>query len=294
MEASKFIKVAIPECIIKTSAIFLNSLGIYLLSQVRNTRTNQNMILMNLSSAEILLCLLSTTKDIIRMVRISGKEDSPGQRIFRALSYGFIFTYYLLMISVTLDRLLMSVLSIKYRIIMTTLKIKIILAVSWITGQALGLRLCFLTQIEQQNVLNIFISPILSGVFILSASITYSYIFYKLNNRKRYLHKNTRGNSAKKANQVSQQRDDLKKFYSVTGLIILSFTILVAIPSTLKNFLIYPNYKDPYQTLEYLISTALHYANYAADPCIYIFLQPSIRRLLKNKVTFCGNNQDNT
>ena len=93
MEDSELVEITTLDYVIKTVAIFLNSVGIYLLSQIQNTRTNQNMILMNLSSAEILLCFFSTVKDVLSMTGVSDKDDDPGQKIFRAISFGFIFTY---------------------------------------------------------------------------------------------------------------------------------------------------------------------------------------------------------
>ena len=94
---------------------------------------------MNLSSASILLCFLSLTNGVFSMVEMYDKEANLGPNIHFGASHGFVVTYYLSMISLTSDRLLMSILSIKYRMIMTTRKTKMILMMPWIIGQAFGL-----------------------------------------------------------------------------------------------------------------------------------------------------------
>ena len=190
------------------------------------------------------------------------------------------------MISLTLDRLLMSILSIKYQITVTKRKTKITLAVSWMTGNIFGVILYFLKPEQETYVLKTCFFPTSNMSFIITALITYSYILYQLINRKRRLNTNSKGSSKTDGDKTPKRRNNLAKFYFVTGFIVLSFTFLIAIPSTVK-LIHYQNY------LHRRISITLHFVNYAVDPCIYIFLQPSVRKLLKSKVTMCWDNSNN-
>ena len=278
MENSKLVSdtITISECIVIVFAISLNSVGIYLLCQIRNTRTNQNVILMNLSSAEILLCLIKMIDKLFSLLRIS-----YDMKIIKTVQLCFYLTYYLLMILMTLDRLFVSVSPIKYQVIMTQRKTKMVLTSSWIAGLIFGLLVYSLRPLDILYLFATVLMPVLNGSFFVAALTTYSYILHKLLDRRTLINKNSRENSSNNPTKNSRQHKELAKFYYVAGLILLTYIILVGIPSSVKLFVYYPDMNS----FGYRMLTAPYYVNCIADPCIYIFLQPTVRKLLKNKIT---------
>ena len=240
---------------------------------------------MNLSSAEILICIIGLAPKFLSLLGIS-----DNMKIIKTVPTGLYITYYLLMILITLERLFVSVFPIKYHTIMTQRKTKIILTSSWITGLIFGLAFYHLRPLEIQYLFTTIFWPVLNGSFVVTALITYSYILHKLFNRQTLIHKNSRENSPNNPIQDSRQQKVFVKFYCVAGLIMLTFVILVGIPSSIKRLVYYPDHKS----IEYRILYAIYHVNYVADPCIYIFLQPAVRKLLKNRITMCTKNLNNT
>ena len=143
------------------------------------------------------------------------------------------------------------------------------------TGEISGAIFYFLTPEQEKFVVKKLTLPIFNICFMITALITYSYILYKLIHRKKRLHTNSGRNSTTDDDKDPKRRNDLAKVYFVAGLIVLNFDFLIAIPSFVN--LIY------YNKLINRISVTLWYTNYAVDPCIYIFMQSSVRKLLKKQ-----------
>ena len=103
-------------------AIILHSLGIYLLSQIKETTTNQNIILMHLSVIEMLSSSYVIVYNCSGLVGLEMNENlTLSMYLFAEGTY---ITFYLIMILLTTDRLAMSLLLLKYQVIMTRLRIK--------------------------------------------------------------------------------------------------------------------------------------------------------------------------
>ena len=114
------------------SAIILHSLGIYLLSQIKETTTNQNIILMHLSVIEMLSSSYVIVYNCSGLVGLEMNENlTLSMYLFAEGTY---ITFYLIMILLTTDRLAMSLLLLKYQVIMTRLRIKTALVLTWVIG----------------------------------------------------------------------------------------------------------------------------------------------------------------
>ena len=248
--------------IILTLGLLLHFLGLYLLSHFRQTRTHQNVILMNLGFAEI---IMSATGIAEFSYEISEKIIS---RPALLLSQGSVITFYLVMITLTLDRLFMILLSIRYNIVVTRKKMRVVLMFCWLIGFIGGAMLSISN--SYQDVLN----GSLNGIFLVLAVTTYAIIFGKAISGEKQLSESISVNST----SYKRQDNHLSKFYCMAGLIIATFIIFVTIPIGFKVFYPYP---------EHLVSriiSNLWYVDVLLDPCIYIFLQRPVRTLLKKKL----------
>ena len=179
MENSEYIGITVLQCTTTALAILLNSLGKYLLSRIRNTRTSQNIIpMINLSFAEILMSITGIVQSLFGFLR--NIEINKGiQKIIKAIPGGLLFTYYLLMISMTSNRLFVSVFPIKYQIIMAQRKAKIALALSWVAGLTFALIAISLPTTVLLYLFATIILPMFNGLFIFIALITYFFILYR-------------------------------------------------------------------------------------------------------------------
>ena len=254
-------------------SVMLNSLGLYLLSQIKEQRTYQNTILKNLSFAEIFMSIVGA---IYFIKSITGKRDGMERFVWsieRAGS-GVYLTYYLIMISIALDRLAMSILTIKYQTIITHRKIVIILACCWITCPCFSLMFYFLRSTEHE-----IMYPILDFSFIAFTISTYTYILHKLIKRKNIFHRDQAEISRQLNRRENAKRyNDLSRFYLMSGLIILTFIVLVAATNILRNYVFASNQQA------HVVLHAVRMLNYVFDPCIYIFFQKPVRNLLKRRL----------
>ena len=158
-----------------------------------------------------------------------------------------------------------------------------VLTTSWTTGLIFGLAAYSLRSLDIKHLFTTIILLVLNASFFVTAVTTYSYIFHKLFNRRTLSHKNSRENSLNNPPQNSRRHKLFGKFYFEAGFIMLSSIIFGVIPSSVKYLVYYP---DIY-SFEYHILSATYFVNYVAHPCIYIFLEPLVRKLLKNKITMC-------
>ena len=244
-------------------AIILHSLGIYLLSQIKETITNQNIILMHLSVIEMIF-----SSGVIGY-NCSGLSELELNENFSLSVYQFAegtyVIFYLIMILLTTDRLAMSLLLLKYQVIMTRTRMKIALVLTWVIGIISGGLFIILSSRWIGTSIHIF----LQGNFLILTVATYISILCKIHKRKKLLRTNPNSHN----NSHSQ-------FYLVTCLTISSFTLFVGLPDICRLSINKFDIKSFNDNVLQLIWSV----NNIADPCIYIFLQESIRNLLKEKL----------
>ena len=255
-------------------ALIFNSVGVYLLLHVKKRRTHQNVILINLSVAEIFISVISL---IFHALVVDGFENHLSfWSICFIIGNGVFLAYYLIMMVITLDRLAMSILTMRYRIILTHSKILLILACCWISGFGYSLLVYFLN--IQNSGLKIMEFTTNWGFLVIAIS-TYAFILCKLIRRRRHLHQDQNESpQVENFSRKSKQQSDLNKFYFTSGLIILSFVISVNIPNVIREFSSQSVYVIP-------VINVIRYLNFVVDPCIYTFLQKDVRNLLKQKLS---------
>ena len=241
-------------------AIILHSLGIYLLSEIKKTRTNQNIILMHLSVME----MICSSCVIVYNCSLLGGLDITENFILPAYLFaeGTYVTFYLIMIVLTTDRLAMSLFLLRYQVIMTRTRIKIVLALCWVLGVISG----GLFVILSSRWIGLSTHIFLQGYFLILSVATYISILRKIHKRRKLLRTNPNSHDSSHS-----------QFYLVTCLIISSFILFVEIPDLYRLSI---NEFD-IKSFKFSVLQLIWSVNNIADPCIYIFLQESARNLLK-------------
>ena len=101
--------------------IILHVFGIYLLRKVQRRNNNHNILITNLSIIEISLMLWFTTS---RILQYYDKGFYIGIAISLAFYSWTSFAFYLSMIFISFDRLLCSILHVKYNYYVTSKRVK--------------------------------------------------------------------------------------------------------------------------------------------------------------------------
>ena len=284
MEASALLPLSVITFVLIAVALTLNSAGIYLLSQIKKRRTHQNLILKNLSLVEILLSILPL---IVYPLKIYSWEETHDLafRIFYTTGTGVGMTYYLTMITLTLDRLAMCVLTIRYKIILTHRRMVIVLISQWIIGLAFSLLLLFFSpNIRSSEIVQL---PF-DFTFLAITMSTYFTIFRNFMKSKKDLH----GKNMHQENNARSSDQDRHafKFCFTSGLIILSFLVLVAVPN-IVYLMVFGSKSIDVIDNHMLVYILIRQLNNVLDPCIYIFFQRDVRSLLKSKIKIGKNDR---
>ena len=249
---------------IKALASLLHVLGVYLLRQIKGTRTNQNIILINMSLLEI----LSSTSGIaflsVLISRASNNHDIV--EMFRMFSRGFCPAFYFIMFVLTFDRLAMSLSPLKYQATMTVKKLKTALMLCWFIGAAAGV----VFAIVRSGKLIDYINATLSVLFLLLIIIAYAIILCKIIRQRQLFARNVSHGA------IHGKSLHLSKMYYVSGLIIFTYAFFIAVPNLFLIF--YPVLSESH------IAIMLWALNDISDPCLYIFLQKPVRTIFKTRM----------
>ena len=138
MADKKLIAIDVVGIIVLCLAVLLNTLGIFLLLKT-SSRTYQRVILINLSSAEILLSIREMLHWILRLTGYP--ENSRILQIGRIIDAGIYGTYCLTLTSLTTDRLRWP---LKYQLHRSKKRMKVVLCIFWMMGSLSCLPLIFL------------------------------------------------------------------------------------------------------------------------------------------------------
>ena len=254
---------------ILATSICLNSLGLYLILKKRRTYTNQKLILVHLSICQILLAFSRIIYNVLDLYQIS--ILSKGKILALLFVYFQLSVYYLIMITLTLDRFVATKYPLRYNIILPRRKMHFILNILWLSGLVINVCQLPMTSDVIISIFNYGTLPCLDFTFVCSASVTYGYILHTILNRK------TREKRLS-LNKVHVHKNK-NQFLKMAAAINLRFFLLVVVPDVIYAVEITQDF-GTYNVLRTVL-TLCWYINPALDPITYVFMQKSMQRELK-------------
>lgn len=200
---------------------------------------------------------------------------------------GIMYNYVLSMFYITADRLLHITLHMKYRIYFTIRKTKALIATTWVICLSLSVALTLVHHFEydamemvehqlKMKIYFVYIPSVLLIIYTIFAIITYVMMFLAY---------------ARSQIETKGRRGSLYKVYvhsrfSISVLLIGSFLVLMVIPSLIRSgFILSQDNITSFSkefTLYLKISSRL---SDLVDGVIYIFLQPSVRKVFCVKLS---------
>lgn len=259
-------------CCLASMCLVLNSLGIYLLSQIKTNNMNQIMILINLGVAEILIAIGWLAEDVASMYGYS-INDRLMQVVWgvRAGAYCFWFTCMCIM---SIDRFLGCHFPLKHLILSSKKNIHRLMLCVWMLCATNSIFLiCFDTRVLF-DIYNSTVWFIFSSISVLTFVLTYTSIaVYMLKRRGVKRKSETAGRCVLKSNQ---------QFVTVVTLILMSYVVFEVCPTTVTMVYFQTDERIPH-TLSNIIDMSYIVAIFV-DPLIYIFLQSRVRKLLVSKL----------
>ena len=271
----------IPLTIILVFGIFtalLHATGLVLITRAkdRNINGNQKYLIIALSLTELAFVTSSIIFESI--FHASGsKTEKVGLcfLLYNSIAVGII--YYCVMFAITSDRFLELRLNIKYHLYWNKNRTKnTLLFVSFIVNIAWLVFLLIILSYEQSTLVSnleykinqnfyTYLLPVINTIFVIFATIVYSYIFWKLRDNRRKeeaLRKQVRRNETTTNNILRINK------YRVPFWIILTFVLFSIVPNILQLILFdYPVLHEYIHSASYV----LYRIGYIADAIIYIF-----------------------
>lgn len=290
--------------------VFLHSSGAYLLIRFyKNHRQKaQQLYLIHLSISICCINLLESLRSIAEIIVYVTKGPSTmiveKWRHYASIisSTGFSFVFYMIIVYVTLDRLMVIALNHYHMRYWNVKRAKNALLSTWLIGFIIAITVCILYHIsgyEWKIFIYEYFFPTIDFVFIALALTTYSVIFYKhMKSRKivighivnelskNHLEVPPRNLKHKHLTKTNQKRVILpprvrKAVYLIPFLLVTNFFLFFALPDLIYLFVaivldkIYPNLST-ICWISYGVGNIL-------DAFIYIFLQDRIRVYLKRR-----------
>ena len=286
--------------------VFLHSFGscvlIYLYN--RSRQKAQQLYLIHLSISECLMNLLESIRIITKFVSLKGymlHEIEMFRHYILIVSFtGVSFVFYIDMIYLTLDRLMVIMLNLKYTKYWNEKKAKYLLLVTWIIAFTIAVTVAItysLFNFEWMPFFFKYFYPTIEFVFILLALSVYSFIFFKYQKSQKSVSFPLREpsertmqvgtlrkifNSKKysiKNNKVSNFTKFKKSVFYIPILLITTFLMFITIPDLTYLFVAIIN-NNPSQILSTACWISYGVSN-LLDAWIYIYLQHNVRNFMK-------------
>ena len=255
--------VLITACILQLISVILNGLGLYFLRRLPSSMSNQTMLLMNLSLAEILLALSAT---VWRLMFLCGIRSGFFLTVLaHGLSWYFYLVYLFTPFIIMLDRFIGIMCPLKYVKIFAKSRARLIIIVTWILGLLLLVPRAFA---GSYMAFGPFIALTIDLSVLGFAIPAFILMTFKIRKHK----------------QRFSRSHIQSRISTVAGLIIGSFVFLVLLPDIITSALLNVSssvievYEDSRRI--YLITCV----NYIVDPIIYLYAYPPLRTVMKREI----------
>ena len=266
--------IAICVCTINAAAILCNVLGVYLISRLKHLASSQVKIILNIGVVDLFLSSFTIIITVLDMFgrNLTADNESIYFWVIRTSCYFFWFSMFYLL---TLERFIGAHFPFRHRRLSTPKRFRNIIIACWGIPIMIGPIFCFTEPRKLRIIVDKYVWVVLDSLFIAFFVSTYLSIFYrKQRNDKRFgLSKRGAGN---------------QKFFGVTTAMLATFLVFETFPSIASSmlFMISEDTREFYQ-LAFELCWSL---NLLADPLIYIFLMPTIRR---SQIRCCCHWQNN-
>ena len=269
-------------------AILLHLLGLFLLSNQKQS-SNQDIIIMNLSVAELGMCMFDIVQNILSRLP---QHDLNNNIIIVAGCGFFVIPFLIIVTFLTLDRFFEVYLNIKYQIHFNKFKIGAILALAWITGIITAVTLLYKKLRYHVNVRTLiykYMFPTLETTLFIICVLVYGYIYYKYRKSKKPKHSTSHFRSRpmfSNSKIYPLQKNSHKRKYSTVFkkrkffapfLIIVTLILFVIVPDMLNLYLFYIYEKTDCKAWSNIL-LSLYSAGFIVDAVIYVFIQNHVRR----------------
>lgn len=280
--------------------VVLHSIGIRALITVysRCRQKQQRLYIINLSFCELLMNLIEFVRNILNMISFSPLVEI---KIAEARHYvliiaftGISLVYYIDMIVLTLDRLAIVVLGMRYPKYWNTKKAKQLMISLWI----IGLIVCTLVsilyklcQFDWESIFFMYFYPICEFTFMIVAIATYITIRHKSNKSAR--DRIRRLSSRNDTTRASIEAMNLyrRSIFQVPLLLIITFFCFMTVPDITYLFVAII-FKKPSETLSNVCWISYSISN-ILDAGIYIYFYPDVRAHVK-KMLFRVTKQEHS
>lgn len=269
------------QCVMYSIPLILHAFGIYLLHLAKGSKIQigQRLYLLNLSISEFLICLLG----ILRRVALIHDFTIAYCSIHLIQGGCAMFTYHVITIFITFDRLFEIFLNIRYPIYFTQARIKKILFGIWGVGMLFTIVLFVGETLKKGNHTRIltYFYPVFGGLCTAVTFVVYFYICKKIyiNTKLDLKWKQTRST-------VSIKKSCLTFCKKMQGII---FPFLLV--TTLVIFVITPELVHFHYTwtgkfwskTHAMVETTMFFIGYTLDAFLYIFCLKNIRKIVTRK-----------
>eukprot|EP00795_Rhopilema_esculentum_P011622 gene11622-21864_t len=268
MDAASKLACNILSIIVVVGAIVFNICGIYILKAAKVGRSNQVLIIISLSIADILNSLGFICQISVELSGHAALDSKAGLIVWmiRAVIYHPWYTMFYLL---TLDRFLACNFPFKYRSISGKNTMRNLLIFLWIFGLIPAPIYCFLDMEKIRVFYDQFVWVAFDVIFVVLFVVTYGSLFYrKKRSNLQFRHKDT--------------NDDNHRFFIVTTVILVGFVFFAIIPDLAMSIL--HSYAEETSIQAQPVFELWWNINMLIDPFIYVFLQPRFRKIALTKI----------
>ena len=273
--------------------VLFHSLCFYLLISIYQRsqhKKNQEIYLINLSTAEVISNFFLMVRDVVNLRRLS-PNNSTGvyDTVFWCMNMfyvtGISYVYILAMLYITGDRLALVLCSLKYKWFMNPKRAKKLVVWTWVISISIGFGFCLLTYFKFDYVRNkakisrimaVYVLSLFYASYLVFAVTTYVLIVVK------YVITQGRLTTSKGENRAPITRQNHPRF-TLCILLVTTYVVLTVLPTLTRAGLYMTGTQFPYAiTYWYLVSIRI---SYTVDGVLYVFMQKNVQRLLWKKVS---------
>jgi len=244
-------------------AILMHMIGIVLILTKSSEMTNQSRLLLHLSVVSIaLLCL--------NVYAVYGFTVRKTNATFKIAFYVIYIAYIVNLLLLTVDRLALAFMVLRYSQVMSRGLCYVQLAVLWILALTYGLAVRYVKSLNSSMALRHDVSFGYNGFVVCFTGLSYAIILVRVKT------------SASRVSSSHTVTRDLFKKYLIPVFLVSSFFLLNVFPALIERYI--KQSRTPEITI---LLIGLNCLNNLFDPIIYIFLQRSIREKLNSLCHRC-------